>query len=257
MKPMKNPLFQYSIIPILHIVVFVSMFILSCASSTKEVKKPQPEDEKKLSDPSRTYEIVSQGVKTLFPVLKEKLSENAGIYARKDTVAIKMYINQVGSIDLIGFIDKVDAGAANPLQNFMFRQVIDSTLTTQTVTKAVVHTYLDANRAVTLSENVDVSYIEIRPRDQILMLINFNKGVMGKVYAKQWAENQNLQGTITARFGIDEHGNVVFCKVIKTTMNDPVMEQSVVDIVKKWQFGPIDNPGDVTEVVYPFVFSLE
>lgn len=249
MKTIKNPLLQ--------IVVVSSIFILSCASSTKQVQKPAPETEKKLSDPSRTYEIVSQGVTTLFPALKEKLSENAGIYTQKDTVTIKMYINPVGSIDLIGFIDKIDAGAANPLQNFMFRQVIDSTLTTQTVTKAMVHTYLDANKAVTLSEDIDVSYIEIRPRDQILMLINFNKGVLGKVYAKQWAENQNLQGTITARFGIDEHGNVVFCKVIKTTMNEPVMEQSVVDIVKKWQFGPIDNPGDVTEVVYPFVFSLE
>ncbi len=257
MKPFKNPLSRYSVISILHIIVFVSMLILSCASSTKEVRKPQPENEKKLSDPSRTYEIVSQGVKTLFPELKEKLSENAGVYARKDTIAIKMYLNPVGSIDLIGFIDKIDAGVSNPLQNFMFRQVIDSNLATQTVTKAVVHTYLDANKTVTLSENIDVSYIEIRPRDQILMLINFNKGVLGKVYAKQWAENQNLHGAITVRFGIDEHGNVVYCKVIKTTMNNPVMEQSVVDIVKKWQFGPIDNPGDVTEVVYPFVFSLE
>lgn len=258
MIPVKNPQTQYSIIPILQIViVFISVFILSCASSTEEVKKPQPEEEKKLSDPSRTYEIVSQGVTTLFPGLKEKLSENAGIYTQKDTVSLKMYISPVGSIDLIGFIDKVDAGAANPLQNFMFRQVIDSTLTTQTVTKAVVHSYLDENKAVALLENIDVSYIEIRPRDQILMLINFNKGVLGKVYAKRWAENQNLQGTITVRFGVDEHGAVIFCKVIKTTMNDPVMEQSVVDIVKKWNFGPIDNPGDVTEVVYPFVFSLE
>ena len=258
MIPMKNQQTQYSITPILQIViVFISLFILSCASSTRQVQKQAPETEKKLSDPSRTYEIVSQGVKTLFPELREKQSENAGSYTQRDTVTIKMYINPVGSIDLIGFVDKIDAGEAKPLQNFMFRQVIDSTLTTQTITKVVVHSYLDANKAVTLSENMAVSYIEIRPRDQILMLINFNKSVLGKVYAKRWAENQNLQGTITVRFGVDEHGAVVFCKVIKTTMNDPVMEQQVVDIVKKWNFGPIDNPGDVTEVVYPFTFSLE
>jgi TonB family protein len=254
MKPVKKS--AGTAIPML--IVFISTLIFSCASSSKQVQKPQQKEEgNRLSDPDRSYAIVSQGVKSLFPELQEKLTKNASIYTQRDTVSIKMYINPAGSIDLIGFVDKVTTGPGNILQNFMFRQIIDSTLKTETVTKAVVHSYKDANATVVLDDKIDVSYIEVRSRDRILIVINFNKDVLGKVYSKRWAENQSLEGTITVRFGIDEHGAVVFCTVVKSTMEDPVMETSVVDIVKKWQFGPINNPGDVTEVVYPFVFSQE
>jgi hypothetical protein len=38
-------------------------------------------------------------------------------------------------------------------------------------------------------------------------------------------------------------------------MSDPALEAEVVDKIKRWVFEKIDKPGDVTEVVYPFVFS--
>jgi len=239
------------------VVLFTMLLLLACSSSKQVQKKPQKEEYNALSDPARTQAIVSAGVNTLFPELKEKLTRYASIYSLYDTISIKMYINPVGSIDLIGFVQKIETGPGNILQNFLFRQIIDSTLKTETITKAVIHTYKDSNNAIVISDAIDISYIEIRDRDQILMLINLNKDILGKTYSKRWAENPNLEGTITVRFGIDEHGKVVFCKIMKSTMNDSVFEQSVVDIVKKWQFGPINNPGDVTEVVYPFVFSQE
>jgi hypothetical protein len=48
---------------------------------------------------------------------------------------------------------------------------------------------------------------------------------------------------------------VIFCNVIESTMGDQELEETVSDKIKRWVFEKIDKPGDVTEVVYPFVFS--
>lgn len=38
-------------------------------------------------------------------------------------------------------------------------------------------------------------------------------------------------------------------------MEEPEFEHKVVLEVENWEFGKINKPGDVTEVVYPFVFN--
>jgi hypothetical protein len=38
-------------------------------------------------------------------------------------------------------------------------------------------------------------------------------------------------------------------------MADSELETTVVGKIRLWVFEKIDKPGDVTEVVYPFVFS--
>ena len=241
---------------LLLIQTIIMLTLISCASTSKQVQK-ETKNQNSLSDPARTYKIITQGIKTIFPQLITKLSNSSTLYSQKDTISIKMYISPTGSIDLIGFADKVAAGTGSILQNFMFKQVIDSTLKTETVTKVIIHSYKDVSGTAAISENMDISYIDIRPRDNILMLINFNKSVLGNAYSRRWADKPDLQGTVTVRFGIDEHGKVVFCKVVKTTMNDDVFEKKVCDIVKKWLFGEINNPGDIMEVVYPFKFYQE
>lgn len=244
------------------LLVLLSLFSLFCTSSKQVQKKEEVEvqkeqEEKKLDDPARSYDIVKQGVEKIYPELKGILTNISTIYTQRDTVSLKLYISSQGNIDLIGFVDKIElgSGADTLLDKFFGMQVIDTVHKTETVAKVILYSYLDANNAVVLSDKIDVDYVEIRSRDNILLAINFNKGILGKVYSRRWAEKRDLEGTITVRFGIDEHGNVVFCKVVKSTMNDQVMEKAVVDHVKSWKFGEIDNPGDVTEVVYPFNFT--
>ncbi len=43
--------------------------------------------------------------------------------------------------------------------------------------------------------------------------------------------------------------------VANAALQDPNLLQQVVSIVKSWNFGKIDKPGDITEAVYPLVFS--
>ena len=82
-----------------------------------------------------------------------------------------------------------------------------------------------------------------------------NLAALRYAYNKRLREKPGLKGKITVKFAIDEFGKVIFCQVVETTMGDPELETTVAAKIRLWVFEKIDKPGDVTEVVYPFVFS--
>jgi len=90
---------------------------------------------------------------------------------------------------------------------------------------------------------------------------NIQNGVIWKADALRYAYNQrsvdvpDIEGTITVKFTVEEFGWVRSAQVVKSTMNDRELEDRVIEIIKSWNFGKIDKPGDTTEVTYPFVFK--
>lgn len=94
-----------------------------------------------------------------------------------------------------------------------------------------------------------------RSRASIMRVVMQNIAALRYAYNKRLREKPGLKGKITCKFAIDEFGKVIFCEVLESTMSDPQLEEEVVDKIKRWVFEKIDKPGDVTEVVYPFVFS--
>jgi TonB family protein len=94
-----------------------------------------------------------------------------------------------------------------------------------------------------------------RSRASIMRVVMQNLAALRYAYNKRLREKPGLKGRITIKFAIDEFGKVIFCSVVSSTMGDPPLEQVVVSKIKRWVFEKIDKPGDVTEVVYPFVFS--
>jgi TonB family protein len=82
-----------------------------------------------------------------------------------------------------------------------------------------------------------------------------NLAALRYAYNKRLREKPGLGGKITVKFAIDEFGTVIFCQIVDTNMGDPTLEQEVVSKIKRWAFGKIDKPGDVTEVIYPFAFT--
>ena len=94
-----------------------------------------------------------------------------------------------------------------------------------------------------------------RSRATIMRVVNQNLAALRYAYNKRLREKPGLRGKITCKFAIDEFGKVVFCEVIESTMDDPQLEADIVDKIKRWVFDKVDKPGDVTEIVYPFVFS--
>jgi hypothetical protein len=78
-----------------------------------------------------------------------------------------------------------------------------------------------------------------------------------KAYNRSFRNIPELHGKITVKFAIRETGEVVYSEILpeKTTTGNPDLEKEFTDIIIQWQFGKIDKPEDVTEVVYPFVLS--
>ena len=93
-----------------------------------------------------------------------------------------------------------------------------------------------------------------RSRASIMRVVRQNMASLKYAYNGRLREKPGLQGKITVKWAIDEFGKVLFCKVTSSTMSDPAFEKIIVQKIKRWAFGKIDKPGDVTEVSYPFVF---
>jgi TonB family protein len=74
-------------------------------------------------------------------------------------------------------------------------------------------------------------------------------------YNKRLRDKSGLKGKIYVKFAIDEFGTIILCKIDSSTVHDDILENNVTDKIKNWHFDNIDKPGDVTEVMYPFVFS--
>ena len=94
-----------------------------------------------------------------------------------------------------------------------------------------------------------------RSKASIMRVVMQNLAALRYAYNKRLREKPGLKGKITCKFAIDEFGKVIFCQVVESTMADPELEGTVSEKIKRWVFEKIDKPGDVTEVVYPFVFS--
>ncbi len=94
-----------------------------------------------------------------------------------------------------------------------------------------------------------------RSKASIMRVVMQNLAALRYAYNRRLREKPGLKGRITVKFAIDEFGKVIFCQVVSSTMGDSSLERTVVSKIKRWVFEKIDKPGDVTEVIYPFVFS--
>jgi TonB family protein len=94
-----------------------------------------------------------------------------------------------------------------------------------------------------------------RSRNSIMAVVFQNLSVLRYMYNHRLLSNPGLKGKITVKFAIDEFGNVLHCEVVESSIKDAELEQKVVAKIRAWRFDKIDKPGDVTEIVYPFVFA--
>lgn len=94
-----------------------------------------------------------------------------------------------------------------------------------------------------------------RSKASVMYVVMKNIASLRYLYSKRVRENPELKGKITVKFAIDEYGKVIFAQVVESTMGDTTLESQIIAKIKNWIFEKIDKPGDVTEVIYPFVFS--
>lgn len=94
-----------------------------------------------------------------------------------------------------------------------------------------------------------------RSKASIMRTVMQNLAALRYAYNRRLRVKPNIFGKITVKFAINEYGKVVSSKVVNNTINDQIFGDTVAYKVSRWTFDTIPKPGDITEVVYPFVFS--
>lgn len=94
-----------------------------------------------------------------------------------------------------------------------------------------------------------------RPRDNVQKTVLENIKSLKTIYDQRRTENPELEGKILVRFAINDRGQIIQSEVIEQNVQDTLFMRQIVGELRRWEFGQIKIKGDVTEVIYPFVFT--
>jgi TonB family protein len=79
-----------------------------------------------------------------------------------------------------------------------------------------------------------------RSREEIELVFDRNKGAIFALYNRALREDPTLQGKLVLRLTIAPSGEVTFCEVVSSELNNPEMEQKLVQRVMMFRFEPKD-----------------
>jgi periplasmic protein TonB len=79
-----------------------------------------------------------------------------------------------------------------------------------------------------------------RSREEIERVFDQNKGAIFTLYNRALRQNPALEGKLVLRLTIAPDGRVTFCEVVSSELNDPDLEQKLVQRVLLFQFEPRD-----------------
>jgi TonB family protein len=79
-----------------------------------------------------------------------------------------------------------------------------------------------------------------RSREEIERVFDQNKGAIYSLYNRALRQNPALEGKLVLRLTINADGRVTFCEVVSSELNDPDLEQKLVQRVLLFQFEPRD-----------------
>lgn len=109
--------------------------------------------------------------------------------------------------------------------------------------------------AKTGSANVYSDRRVARSKESVIEVVMNRIQGLKTVYNRRLYAMPGIKGKLTVKFAIDQYGKVVFAGVVASTVNDTLLENAVAAQIARWNFKPVLSDGDITEVVYPFIFS--
>jgi|WetSurMetagenome_2_1015567.scaffolds.fasta_scaffold337912_2 TonB family protein len=96
-----------------------------------------------------------------------------------------------------------------------------------------------------------------RSKASVIRLFLKHQASLQNEYKKRLRNKPDLNGEIVVKFEIDWTGTIIFCEVVKSSMNDPDIEKIVIKKIKRWKFDKIgkEDKSDVTQIILPIVFN--
>jgi protein TonB len=104
---------------------------------------------------------------------------------------------------------------------------------TTTVVESPVEGFGPAGGAVTRTSPSDLAS---RSREEIERVFDRNKGAIYALYNRALRVNPTLQGKVVLRLTITPQGTVSFCEIVSSELNDPDLEQRLVQRILLFQF---------------------
>lgn len=96
----------------------------------------------------------------------------------------------------------------------------------------------------------------LRTEDAISSVIISHNRTIQDCYKQSLKRNPTIKGKITIRFSVSVEGHVKEVKIIKSTLNDDLLEKCIVIRIQKWKdFGAISNGSDEIYYRQTFVFG--
>ncbi len=213
----------------------------------------RPEYEKFLSSLDLTLRskkkidsIITGNENTLLDLLNEHdsdLNEN-------DTIIFNFSNN--GRIIFLGKKSgkKEDTTTLNSINKAISTIALDSIRSEKYMAKAYV---IYTSKRLTQVE--PILYGSGRSRASIMRVVMRYVKNLRALYNRRLARKSGLKGRIIVKYAINQYGQVVFASVLSSTVGDELLENAVVQQIMHWKFEPVYADGDITEVIYPFVFS--
>jgi periplasmic protein TonB len=96
-----------------------------------------------------------------------------------------------------------------------------------------------------------------RSRSDIVPVIKRHLPAMERAYRKRLRTSPGMAGAVKVRFVVDHMGRVTRSEVLSSEMDDPQFDSAIARYVRRWMFPAVADPGDSSEVVFPFVFGAE
>lgn len=92
-----------------------------------------------------------------------------------------------------------------------------------------------------------------RNQEAVSGIVQLNREKLQLLYNRQLKRKPELQGFLTVEFIISSLGQVVECRIVNSSLSDPIFEKEVVQEILRWKF-PSASQGTTT-VLYPLSFS--
>ncbi len=91
-------------------------------------------------------------------------------------------------------------------------------------------------------------------KELICQVIRSHRDQMHYCYLQELTRNPKLAGKVSVKFVVGAKGFITQAAVSKSTLNDAVVEQCIIQKIKTWRFLEPKDGGSAT-VTYPFIFK--
>lgn len=251
----KNTFWTPMLFPIGDSIARVTPFSKDAIDSLVDKEQWQKMKIIQLTNPKRDSSLIAVKMNPLYPNVKKTLSRVNSFLINREQIRFFLTIAPSGRITSASLSDsiKLDSTTKAGLNSDFDMQICDP-IDNQRLYTSV--TFMVDRRNGNDQISVEkIKNVELRSKAGIMRTVMKCLANIRYAYNVRLRDGMDKSGKITVKWAIDEHGKVIKCFVVSSTINDSRLETKTVNIIKGLKFERIYNPGDVTEVVYPFVFS--